>query len=359
MKVTSILEEQFKDLISEDTLKAIEGAFEEAVNEKAEEKVSNEKQKFEEHLSLQVEAVKNRLDEEYTDKLKVLIEKLDKDHAEKLQTVIEKIDEDHSQKIVKLLEAIDVDHAVKLQKLVKNIDVKHTGMLKQIVEKYETQLNDEAKGFQERLIEEVSNYIDLYIDKTIPKNQIAEAVDNIKAQKQVAEIRKIVGISEEFVEGEIKEALVDGKKTIDSLRDELNGVLKENVKINHELKKAQAKILLDEKTSDMTDSKKNFVNKLLKNKDPQYIAENFQYVVDMFEKESEQEVEQAQEEVLTESFVAASVDVPKEQEQTEQQEEILEENFTLTNEIERDGSSTGGDVSGYLNEMKKLGKFSR
>lgn len=356
MKVTSILEEQFKDLISEDTLKAIEDAFEQAVVEKAEEKVGNEKQKFEEHLSLQVEAAKTRLDEDYTDKLKMLIEKLDKDHAEKLQTVIEKIDEDHSQKIVKLLEAVDVDHAVKLQKLVKNIDVKHTGMLNQIVEKYEGQLNNEAKGFQERLIEEVSNYIDLYIDKTIPKNQISEAVDNIKAQKQVTEIRKIVGISEEFVEGEIKEALVDGKNTIDSLRGELNSVLKENIKVNHELKKAQAKLLLDEKTADMTDSKRNFVHKLLKNKDPQYIAENFQYVVDMFEKESQQEVEQAQEEVLTESFVASSVDVPKEQ---EQQEEILEENFNLTNEVERDSSPTGGDVSGYLNEMKKLGKFTR
>lgn len=269
MKVKEILEEQFKDLISEETLNLIEASFEEAVKEKVEKEVVIESENFNKKLKLEVDNVKEQLDETYSEKLKVVLEKVDKDHTEKLQALIEKIDGDHTEKLQTLVEAIDTDHAVKLQKLVKNIDVKHTSMLKQVVEKYEKALNEEAKSFQEKLVEEVSNYLDLYLDKTVPADQINEAVENIRAAKQIEEIRKIVGISEEFVDTEIKEALVDGKNTIDSLRKELNESLKENASLNHEVKKIKAHVLLQEKTNEMPAAKKAFISRLLKNKDTQ------------------------------------------------------------------------------------------
>jgi len=315
MNVKSILSEQFEDLISEDTLKTIEEAFNKAVDEKAESKIQ-----------LESENLKLKLDEHYTGKL---------------QEVIEKIDADHTAKLSKLVEAIDTDHAVKLQKLVKSIDTKHTGMLKQVVEKYETALKSEAQSFQDRIVEEVSNYMDLYLDKAIPAQQISEAVENIRASKQIEQIRQIVGISEEFIDNEIKEALLDGKKTIDSLRAELNNVLKENVDLSHKATKAEASILLEQKTADMPSTKKSFVAKLLKNKTPEYIEENFAYVVDMFEKESQEELEVLKESVKTE-FVSATIDRP----------EVIEEAKNFNNEVERTGSSD--KVSGYLNEMKKI-----
>jgi len=343
MKVKDILEEQFKDLISEETLNLIQSSFEEAVKEKVNKELVTEKESFDKKLSLEVENVKQQIDLEYSEKLQTVLESVDKDHTQKLEALVSKIDEDHTQKLEKLIEAIDTDHAVKLQKLIKNIDTKHAGMLKQVVEKYETALNEEAKSFQERIVEEVSNYLDLYLDKTIPADQINEAVENIRASKQIEEIRKIVGISEELVDTEIKEALIDGKKTIDSLRKELNESLKENASLNHEFKKAQAHILLESKTADMNASKKAFVNRLLKNKDVEYINENFSYVVDMFERESQAEIEEAQENLVAEQ-IDTIVDRPQ----------IIEEQKNFNNEIEREATSDG--VSGYLNEMKKISK---
>ena len=243
--IKNILSEQFKDLITDDTLSTIEEAFNQAFEEKSKEKIQ-----------LESENLKQKLDEDYTAKLEQLVEKIDTDHTAKLK---------------KLVEAIDTDHAIKLQKLVKGIDKKHTEMLQQVVEKYEGQMTEEAKGFQERLVEEVSNYLDLYIDKALPKEQISEAVANIKAVKQLEQIRQIVGISEEFVDSEVKEALVDGKKTIDSLRAELNEALKENAELNQRANKAEATIILEQKTSDMPSAKKQFVTRLLGNKAPQYI----------------------------------------------------------------------------------------
>jgi hypothetical protein len=315
--IKNILSEQFKDLISEDTLNTIEEAFTQAVEEKSKEKIQ-----------LESENLKTKLDEEYTAKLEQLTEKIDTDHTAKLK---------------KLVEAIDTDHAVKLQKLVKGIDKKHTEMLEQVVEKYEGQMAEEAKNFQERIVEEVSNYIDLYIDKNLPKEQISEAVANIKAANQIKQIRQIVGITEEFVDSEVKEALVDGKKTIDSLRGELNEALKENADLALRANKAEAKIILESKTADMPSSKKAFVTRLLGNKAPEYIEENFQYVVEMFEKQTQEEVDEIKESVKNEFVKAPKVDRPQ----------IIEEQKDFNNEIERD-STSGEGVSGYLNEMKRI-----
>jgi hypothetical protein len=318
--IKNILNEQFKDLISEETLNTIEEAFQQAVDEKSQEKIQ-----------LESENIKAKLDESYT---------------AKLELVIEKIDTDHTTKLKKLVEAIDTDHAVKLQKLVKGIDKKHTAMLQQIAEKYEGEMTEEAKGFQERLVEEVSNYLDLYIEKSIPTEQISEAVNNIKAVKQLAQIRQIVGISEEFVDTEVKEALVDGKKTIDSLRAELNEALKENAQLNNRANKAEASIILEKKTADMPSAKKQFVTKLLRNKAPQYIEENFSYVVSMFEKESQEEVDEIKESVKNQFTKAPRVD-----------RQIIEEQKESNNEIER--TPSGEAVNGYLNEMKNLSRFAK
>jgi hypothetical protein len=352
MNVKTILEEQFKDLISEDTLKTIEEAFQQAVETQSKEKIEAETKKFNEKLDLEKESIRQTLDESYSEKLKTVVEKIDEDHSQKLKLVLEKIDEDHTNKLKKIVEAIDTDHAVKLNKLIKNIDINHTSKLQQVIEKYEALLNNEAKTFQERLVEEVSNYLDLYLDKVVPADQITEAVNNIKAAQQLQEIRKIVGISEEFVNDEIKEALQDGKTTIDSLRSELNEALKQNTELNHELKKAQTSILLEQKTIDMPSSKKNFINRLLKNKAPDYIEENFDYVSDMFDKQSQDEVELVQESVKSELGKTSSIVVDRPQ--------IIEEETNFNNnEIETTPSGDG--VGKYLNEMKKISgsKFTR
>jgi hypothetical protein len=315
--IKNILNEQFKDLISEETLNTIEEAFQQAVQEK---------------IQLEKESIEQKLDESYT---------------AKLEEAIQTIDSDHTQKLKKLVEAIDMDHAVKLQKLVEGIDKKHTALLQQVVEKYETELNEEAKSYQQRLVEEISNYLDLYLDKNLPKDQISEAVENVKAARQLAQIRQIVGISEEFVDTEVKEALIDGKKTIDSLRSELNEALKENATLNQKANKAEAYIILEKKTADMPSAKKAYITRLLGNKAPQFIEENFSYCVEMFERETQEEVDEIKESVKQQFTKAPQVDRPQ----------VIEESVEFDNEINR--SEPGGSVVAYLNEMKSLSKFAK
>jgi len=313
MDFKQILKEQFKDLITEETLTTVHEAFEAAVNEKADQKAQ-----------LQTEAALIKIDEEHTEKLQQLVEAIDTDHSSKLQKLVEAIDFDHTQKLNKVLAKIDEDHTDKLQK---------------IVEKYESTLNEEAKTFQERIVEEVSNYMDLYLEKTVPTKQINEAVENIKAQKMLNQIRQIVGINEDFINGEIKEALVDGKKTIDSLKKELNEALEANTELNNKFNQAHSALLLEQKTKDLPESAKGYVTKLLRGKSPEYILENYQYVVEMFDKEMTEQEENAREKV--QRRIVEAVDVPS-------TENLLEEEISVAPVKKEKG------VSGYLNEMKKL-----
>jgi hypothetical protein len=122
------------------------------------------------------------------------------------------------------------------------------------------------------------------------------------------------------------------------LKKELNEALEANTELNHKLNGAEATILLESKTKDMPDAAKAFVTKLLSGKSPEYIQENYQYVVEMFEKEISEQEDSAKEGV-TQRIVEA-VDRPE--------TEVLEE------EISSPAPIVESSVGGYLKEMKKV-----
>ena len=117
--ITKILREATKDILTEDVLKEIEAAFDSTVNER---------------VQIHVE--------------KALAEQ-DADYSKKLETLVEAIDTDHTNKLKKVVEAIDSDRSAKL---------------KTVVEKYQTALNEEANNFKNNIVDQVSKYLDLYLE---------------------------------------------------------------------------------------------------------------------------------------------------------------------------------------------------
>ena len=318
MNFKEILKEQFKDLVTEETLTAVHEAFEQAVTEKAtqkaeqivEEKINEQNEKLQEKIELEVEAA------------------------------LLKVDEDHSEKLQKLIEAIDTDHTAKLQKVLKKVDESHTDMLQQIITKHETVLVTEAKEFRDNMVNEVSSYLDLYLEKAVPSKQISEAVSNIQAKKTLDSIRELVAIDESYIDGEVKEALLDGKKIIDSLKNELNEAVSTNTKLNHKLNEVESNLLLEQKTKELPTPTRGYVTKLLKGKSAEYIHENFQYVVDMHEREISEKVETSKEQNVARRIVE-STDRPV------VEEPLNDEIGTIVNE------SISSAVGDYLNVMKR------
>jgi len=342
MNIISILQEKFKDHLSDESLEVIAQAFNESVQQAVIEQTSNTQtlieqranELAEERVQLQVDATALRIDEEHSAKLQHLLESIDADHTSKLQTMIE---------------AIDTNHTGKLQKVLEAIDTKHAAMLEQVITKYENALHVEAAEYKEKLVEEVSNYIELYLENLVPQEQIDEATGNIQARRMLEQVRQLVSIDEEYINSEIKEALVDGKKTIDSLRKELNEAVSTNRSLDQRLSGAESALLLESKTKGLQEDTKRYVKRLLKDKPTDYIKENFQYVVEMFEKESLMQEDLHKDEVVRQRLVESRVDRP-ELEYPDIQDVIVPSNNAV---------QTGG-VTGYLSEMKRLsGKYSR
>jgi len=295
MDISSIINSIDKSILSEEVALAIAEAFEHAVDEKVDSK-----------LTLEVESALNKQDEE------------------------------HASKLEKLLEAIDADHSDKLKKVVEAINENHTAKLENLVGFYRKALNEKAENFSKKVVNELSNFMDVYLEKAIPQQQLEEAVSNTSARKQIEKIKEIISFDPSTLNEDVKSLISQGKEKIDELHNQLNQSYKENIELNEQLDQVKASLILEKKTSKMPTSKKEYVFKLLNDKTPDYIEENFKFVVEMFEREENEStnklVEEAKKKAISKD---AKVPAPK----------VISESRT---------EESNTPVNGYLNALKEI-----
>lgn len=302
--IQEILESISTDILSDNVKKEITEAFNKAVND----------------------AVNSRLELEVNNALI----KMDEEHCEKLENLINAIDEDHTKKLKIVVEQIDKDHTKKLRK---------------IINKYENELKKGAERLKNELIDKLDRYLTIYLNKVIPEKDLKEAIENIRAKKIVDQIKELVSLDEDYVSETIKEALIDGKHQIDKLRSDLNKQIKEKIELEQKLNKIQAQLLLERKTRGFSNSKKEFIFKLLENKTPKEIEENFSYVVEMFEKDEESKKEIIKEKAMKNgSVLSASIVQPK--------SNVLDNNIQPNNNVFDDYYDD--DVKSIVENLKKL-----
>lgn len=239
--------------LSEDTKKEIQNAIEQKADEKAQ---------------LQVEKALMEQDEKYSSKLKQLLEAIDKDHVKKLKRVVE---------------AIEVDKTAKLKKVVK---------------KYEQALNEDAKTFKNELLESISNYLDTYLDEVIPAEEIKAAVRNKKALSALETMRNFLAVDTAVQKESIKQAIIDGKNQINEASTKLESVVTENSALKNELAKTKAAMIIEQRTANLSDQQKKYVKQVFANKSAEFIGENFDYTLKLFDRKVNDRLENLKEEAL-------------------------------------------------------------
>lgn len=291
--ITELLKEATKDILSADTLKQIESTFNESVEQK---------------VTLQVEQALTAQDSDYALKLE------------------------------KLLEAIDIDHTNKLKNIVTIIEKDHVSKLKKIVEKYNGNLTKGAGKFKDTLVEQISNYLELYIDDKLPMSTIQEAVNNKRALGLLNELRSTLAVDKALVSNSIRSAVIDGKKRIDESTKQLTETSSKVEGLTRELESTKAKLLLEQKVSGLDAEKQEYVRKMLNGKSQQFITENFKYTLDLYKRDKETRVEKLKNEATADSVTV-----------TEGVDRIVIEE-SKEKETEQDEYNTGS----YL---KELGKY--
>ena len=254
MDIKQILKEATDGALNEEVLSEIETVFESKVNDRVE---------------LHVEDALNKQDELYTEKLNELVEKIDVDHTGKLQRVVEAIDSDRAQK------------------------------LKMVIEKYESELNESASKFESNLVDNISNYLDVYLEEKIPTDTISEAVKNTKAVKVLEGLRNHLAVDSALEKDSIKEAVIDGKNQINEASSKLESVANENAVLKEELDQIKSDLLFEQKAAKLDERAKKYMSKQLKGKGYDFIAENFDYTLKLFSKKESNRLETLKEEALS------------------------------------------------------------
>lgn len=216
----------------------------------------------------------------------------------------------YAEKLEQLMTAIDVDHTKKLKKVVEAVDRSNAKKLSNVVNKYEAEINSKAKEFKTAIIESVSSYLEEYIDEAIPAEAILEATKNRTATTVLHNLRKVLAVDSALMSESVKGAVVDGKNQITDLTDKVAKLEAENTIIKENYNKVKANLILENKTSHLTAKKKDYLKKVLGDKSPKFIEENFDYTLRLFERKDQDRLNMIKEEAFDNRKVKA--DAPQE-----------------------------------------------
>ena len=282
--ITDTLKKAAKDVLTEESLEEIQKTFNEQLESKAEER-----------SKIAVDAALNEQDEKYASKLESLLEAIDKDHCRKLKRVVESLDTDRTNK------------------------------LKRVIKKYHTELNTEATKLRDSVVESASDYLDSYIDQALPMSSIQEAVDNKKALGILESFRNTLGVDLALANETIREGVIDGKNQLDESNEQLKITTTERNTLSTELVELKKTILLAEKTKSFDEKKTNFITKTFKGKDLNFINENFDYAVTMFNKRHTEVLDILKEDAIANSDIKNEVKQELTTESTEPENPYINE----------------------------------
>jgi len=241
-----------------------------------------------------VAAIETALKEKVDLSVEAALTSQDELYAEKLEELVVNIDSDHSAKMERVVEAVDKNNAKKLVA---------------VVQKYEKEINESASGFKDTLVENISNYLEEYIDEALPVEAIEEATKNKTAVNVLENLRNTLAIDSTLMSESVKEALVDGKGQIEELTERLEAAETKNVQLEEAFNKSKADLFLESRVSKFGEKKATYLRKVLSDKSPKFIEENFDYTVRLFDKKEKEQLDVIREEAISHRTVKA--DAPK------------------------------------------------
>jgi len=240
----------------------------------------------------------NAIEQAFTNKLNLHVEsalaKQDEIYASKLESLLEAINTDHSNKLVKVVEAIDRNNAQKLISVVK---------------KYEAELNESASNFKDSLVGNISTYLEAYIDEAIPAESIQEATKNKQALSVLEGLRKTLAVDTALMKESIKDAVIEGKQQIQEATQQATQLATENANLKKQIDDMNKNLFIESRVSKMPQSKKEYIKKILSDKDLSFVKENFDYVSKLYDKKENEQLETIKEQAFNNRTVKS--DAPK------------------------------------------------
>jgi len=248
--------------------------FEKLLNDLSTKKVISEKEK----TDLLVEFEKQLKERDEATYAKAL-DTVDEEHSKLFEDAMKKVDAKHTKMLKNYAESTDIKHARKLRSFARRMDETISKKLVQVVNKLK------SKNINESLTNKISDYFDTYLKEVTPEKTAVDQVKLIKLEAMVKRIKDAVMINEDYIQGEIKEAIDDAKKQLAEKDKALSKIMLEKVTMVKEANLLEAKKLLDNKCKDMTPKMKAYIETFFKDADKKEIEERLDEAVKAFKEE--------------------------------------------------------------------------
>lgn len=261
-----------------------------------------------------------------------------------VENELAKMDESHADMLQKLMDSMDRDHTAKMKSLLEAMDRNYSKKLVTVAEKYEKELHESAVALQKDVTNKISTFLEMYLDKTFPKEMLIEACNNSRAVQQLAKIREVAGMDASFIDTSVKEAIREAHDKMETLGKQVAERDEAIRKLNEAHRISEAQLMLERKCAGLTPEKREFIKSRFAGKSANDIEANFDYVVEMFNRDERDRRESQRLRSVNESkTVTAKIDRPKNKVVTEKVED-------RTNDF----SGESGDVAACLEGLSDL-----
>lgn len=235
--IADLLPESLKALLSDESLKDLQESFNRVVKEKALELTN-----------LSVQAAEIAFNESANDKL------------------------------IKLVNKIDEAHRIALINVVEN----HKEKFKNKFKLFESKTMKEAKEFKEHVQITLAKFLDKKIERLVPTKIIEEAARNTVALNLCESFRNILGVDKAYAMNSIKSAVMEGAEMLNNSISASEKLIIENKELKLKITEAEKNNYLMEATKKFPEAKRNYVNRIMKDKDINFIKENLEYCGELY-----------------------------------------------------------------------------
>ena len=182
----------------------------------------------------------------------------------------------------KLMEAKDIEHAEKMKTIVEKVD-------KSFTKKLQEAINTMKDKNDMELAKKVSDYLDATLEESIPEKVVVDYHKLRKLEKLFENMRTQLLVTDEFVQSEVREAVMEAKGMLEDKDKKINDLLVEKVSMKKMLGKNEAESLLESKVKNMPMKKVAYLNTFFKNADKAKIESKFNEACVAFDRQEKSE----------------------------------------------------------------------
>lgn len=234
-----------------------------------------EKKKYEHRAKKAILSIK----EEANVRMKELAKSIKEACDAEIEEVTTAKDDEKAKAVESALEEQDKEYTEKMSELVEAIDKDRSAKLDEIVTKYESNI------VNDKLVEQVSQYFDKYLEEVRPEETIVNECTARRHERLFSEMRTMLAVNDDYVQNEVAEAIFDAKSQLDEKDNKIKELMSTNEIVSEQVKQMEAVSLLESKVQDLTPKERAFIETRFDGCTASVIEEKFDEAVKAFKKD--------------------------------------------------------------------------